>query len=417
MWQPGSYTFTAGDNQTEVAFADGGEPNSQGTFLDNTGLYCVAEKPEKPSCSLKMVSNDRTVVVQRNAFATSTYDGNDAWTATIDDADWIWADPQVQNPEGTETYTFQETFEVDGPTNAILEVAADNGYVIYINGEEYEDRSGIGNNYQTHSQKTFDITSELKSGTNTLAIMVTNNAQSGGTYVSNPAGVLYKLTLDGLDDSCRVTTDVVPEEPETFVIEGYKWEDVDGDGERDAEDAGYEGWTIFASSSDELLSTTTDKDGYYRFEVAAGSWQVYEDEPSDWEQTYISPMADGGICYYRFSSDDILFETAQARDYDPMCTFGNHFIGGNSSSVTTFSSSGGGTRTDRYDGRGGNPELPDPQVEGAQAGDPRVLGEQVSVVPAGAPNAGHGGAAPSATPLTLAYLLYGARREAAETCA
>ena len=81
--------------------------------------------------------------------------------------------------------------------------------------------------------------------------------------------------------------------PITGEIQGLKWNDLDGDGTRDAEEPGLTGWTIYLDQNqngqldgDELF-TTTDASGNYTFaDLAPGTYYVAEEMQSDWEQTY-----------------------------------------------------------------------------------------------------------------------------------
>ena len=87
-------------------------------------------------------------------------------------------------------------------------------------------------------------------------------------------------------------------------VDGYKWDDLDGDGEWDEDEKGLENWTINLTKIEELeepieerllasvievedeLSTETDEDGYYEFEgLTAGVYRVCEEQQDGWMQT------------------------------------------------------------------------------------------------------------------------------------
>ncbi len=185
-----------------------------GIATDET-YYCVAwnvavAEPE-PMCTLTAVSDTGTVVVENNQFAVETYDENTAWTASIPGATWIWNTFFVENPTQDETYTFREDFMFNGASAALLEVAADNTYKVTINGTLVADVTDE-NNFKNISQDSYDVISYLQDGMNWMEIEVTNIGINA-TAQKNPAGVLYKLTVDA-ETECKVTTDINPEEPE-----------------------------------------------------------------------------------------------------------------------------------------------------------------------------------------------------------
>ncbi|WP_293076587.1 S8 family serine peptidase, partial [Okeania sp. SIO3B5] len=81
--------------------------------------------------------------------------------------------------------------------------------------------------------------------------------------------------------------------PETGSISGYSWNDLDGDGIKDENEEGLEGWTIYIDDNengeldDGELSTVTDAEGYYEFdELDAGTYVIAQELQDGWEQTY-----------------------------------------------------------------------------------------------------------------------------------
>ncbi len=474
-WNSDSYTFEATGNTTEISFADDGTPNSVGTLLDNASLVCgnVA-----PTCSLEMVSDETTLVVTNNDFAVATYDGNEAWTASIPGATWIWDTEQVVDPEVETTRVFEETFTVNGATNAILNIAADNTYRIYINDELFADRTDINTNFQALGQKQFDITSELIDGENTIRFEVINRGLGGSNYLQNPAGLLFKITLDG-ESNCAVTTDRDDEDdgdnndPETYVVDGYKWNDANGDGEWGEGELGLEDWTIYATNTEEdgdVLMTTTDEDGYYKFVLPAGEWEISEGDQPNWYQT---APEEPGTCTFnlgkpvffdtRFSILEVVALPLTVQEGE--CDFGNQFRDSNDEDPepeVSGRSSGGGSPSPRceldytrdgnevtlsWETRNANEIVLEANGEEIFASDNddivdegefevtltedteyemtvsrgsrdntcsvdvsldgpegRVLGEQVSVVPLGAADAGAGGTAPVAAPALSAMV-------------
>ncbi|NES64988.1 MAG: S8 family serine peptidase, partial [Okeania sp. SIO2D1] len=90
-------------------------------------------------------------------------------------------------------------------------------------------------------------------------------------------------------------------------ISGYKWNDANGNGEWDDNEEGLEGWTIFIDDNengeldDGEISTVTDEEGYYSFDVDSGTYIVAEELQDEWEQTYPSQ---GEIIFEADFSDD-----------------------------------------------------------------------------------------------------------------
>ena len=77
------------------------------------------------------------------------------------------------------------------------------------------------------------------------------------------------------------------EEEETYTVSGAKYEDLNGDGDRDAGEPGLAGWTIKAYVvGGPIVTTATDAKGDYAFELGESeSATVCEVLPAGWEQT------------------------------------------------------------------------------------------------------------------------------------
>jgi hypothetical protein len=150
--------------------------------------------PTPKSCTISSDTKDYYVEGGHDAVATYVHP---AW-ATIPGATWIWGDAKVQHPREGETQTFTKTFTVTGtPTSASIEGALDNGAVLTINGTTFPATDPNQNNYNpTH---TGDITSVIHSGTNTMTVAVTNLPYDTDDYQTNPAGLIYKITINGAD--------------------------------------------------------------------------------------------------------------------------------------------------------------------------------------------------------------------------
>ena len=95
----------------------------------------------------------------------------------------------------------------------------------------------------------------------------------------------FKVTLDDETlDYCEDDDEDRDDEDDTFIIDGYKYEQ--GEDYIDF----LPGWTIFAENTNEAitLSTTTDENGYFWFEVEdEGYWEITEEVKEDWEQVAV----------------------------------------------------------------------------------------------------------------------------------
>ena len=197
-WTSENRTFIA-DANTKIEFVDTDNDNSYGGYLDDVSLTCLGDPA--PQCiedaSSVIVSDSTTMVGANNAVPVGFIHG--AWAASIPGATWIWSDVNVVDATVDTTKTFTKTFSVVGtPLNSTLLVAADNNYDVYMNGIPV---AGAGCSDVTGAtfggaQICIIPAAMMTTGTNTLAITVRNWAVSGSDYNSNPAGLLYKLTLN-----------------------------------------------------------------------------------------------------------------------------------------------------------------------------------------------------------------------------
>jgi hypothetical protein len=136
-----------------------------------------------------------------------------AWTAVISGASWIWGENPPSDTVNNLTETFTKTFSVPGTVtgNATLKIAADNSYKVWVNigaNPLPVCEGATENNFAT----VYDCVipqAQLVSGLNTLTFEVKNWAQSGGTRESNPAGLLYSITVNS--QTCDLP------EPETTI--------------------------------------------------------------------------------------------------------------------------------------------------------------------------------------------------------
>jgi len=122
---------------------------------------------------------------------------NSAWNTLYDSSNneipWIWG---RETATGFEGYRFEKTFSWTGPTttaSVTLDLLADNTYRVKLDGTQIcADMSNDSSNYT--DIQTCDL-GNITTGGHTLTIEVTNEAS--WWWQNNPAGLTYKLTIDG----------------------------------------------------------------------------------------------------------------------------------------------------------------------------------------------------------------------------
>jgi len=148
-----------------------------------------------PSCSTATTTLFSGTLDQtggHNAVAVTYH--NPAWTASIPGAIWIWSVDPVANPLVNETSTFTRTFSLSGTvTSGALDMAADNSFSVSLNGHALAADPGEFN-YTTTKHYVVDP-AWFVVGTNTLTFTVTNFGLAASTYQTNPAGLLYELSI------------------------------------------------------------------------------------------------------------------------------------------------------------------------------------------------------------------------------
>lgn len=169
------------------------------------GTFPTAALANGSSCTnctdhtIEVVSDTSNIVLPGGGNAVPVTFIHPAWTASIPGATWIWSVDPVANPTTDEFSTFEKSFNVSGVvTSAVLDIASDNSYKVWINGTLVgEDASE--NNFSSADQYTATVVSALQSGANTIKIEVKNWALGGGTSETNPAGLLYKLVVNSTE--------------------------------------------------------------------------------------------------------------------------------------------------------------------------------------------------------------------------
>lgn len=165
---------------------------------------------ECPTCHLKVVSDETNLLTTGgNAVVLSFI--HPAWTADLDGghvagvndgsndgSKWIWGAQGPANPSIDESITFNKTFVRNGAiSTANLYIATDNNYVsVFLNGYLITSTTEE-NNFTTATEDVYPVPAGyFVNGNNILSITV-RNAAYGSNPQENPAGLLYKLLVDG----------------------------------------------------------------------------------------------------------------------------------------------------------------------------------------------------------------------------
>lgn len=151
--------------------------------------------PCTPHTATVVSDTTNTVVGGGNAVALSFI--HPAWTASIPGATWIWSTNPVASPTTVDdTQIFEKNFTIIGtPLSAILDIATDNFYKVWVNGVLVAEEQTNENNFQLATQDNYSV-ANLVAGNNIIKIEATNKALAGSNPESNPAGVLYKLVVN-----------------------------------------------------------------------------------------------------------------------------------------------------------------------------------------------------------------------------
>lgn len=176
-------------------------------------------EPCDAGCNTIIVSDAETQVDSADAVPVlSSATTTQHWTADLDGghesgrivgsdgSTWIWSsDPG--NPQVDTYKTFTRTFTWSGSaTGATLYVATDNSYEVSFNsaplGADTND-----DNFKLATEDTYSISGgDINVGTNTIEVTVKNKGVSGSTVANNPAGLLFKLVIDGTCDQGAYST-------------------------------------------------------------------------------------------------------------------------------------------------------------------------------------------------------------------
>ncbi|MBP7006599.1 MAG: peptidoglycan-binding protein [Candidatus Pacebacteria bacterium] len=185
-WSSHTYDFTA-DANTTVKFTDIDTDDSYGGYVDDVSLNCVDCDEEVTT----VVVSDTTNTVG-DGFAVETYEHN-AWVDEFGNAKWIWDSALVTDPAVDQTKVFTKTFPLTGEVvSANIKIAADNGFILKVNGQLVVDKLADSN---YGSLTSYNVAGMLYEGSNTIEVTVKNFALNVSPQ-DNPAGVIYELTIN-----------------------------------------------------------------------------------------------------------------------------------------------------------------------------------------------------------------------------
>lgn len=174
------------------------------------------------TCSVTVISDPTNVVIEKfgspitpypAVYVGSNHGGwiHPAWTAQNDPqlvaagAKWIWESDPTKDEDLTNnvTYTFKKEFEWWGPitgSDLWMAVGSDNSVKVWLNGVLIGENNGEYG-YKQESMlhiPAANITANILQGDNVLEFEVKNWALAGSTHHSNPAGLIYKFSINGL---------------------------------------------------------------------------------------------------------------------------------------------------------------------------------------------------------------------------
>jgi choice-of-anchor C domain-containing protein len=212
MWATGkSYTFIANTTSTTLTFASQ-NAGDYGPVIDNvlvTDILTGVVVPP-PTCNANVtqtIVSDATT--QYNGGNSTVLTPNVAWT-TIPGASWVWgSNGSTEDTTVAKTDVFTKTFTATSTSStATLNMSADNGYVIKVNGITIATQNvDPANEFNYSTVHTYNLTN-LIAGTNTLEVDVTNFGRAGTTFANNPGGLVYSLVVS--NNSCVIPTPTPP---------------------------------------------------------------------------------------------------------------------------------------------------------------------------------------------------------------
>ncbi|MFW6171073.1 MAG: DUF7133 domain-containing protein, partial [Planctomycetota bacterium] len=94
------------------------------------------------------------------------------------DAHWIWSPEHEKNEIPKTSCYFRKVFTVEEPIRVQATIAADDEYVLYVNGQR------VGEGQSTRELDEYNITEQMQGGRNTIAVRVANRHGSTAAVVA-----------------------------------------------------------------------------------------------------------------------------------------------------------------------------------------------------------------------------------------
>lgn len=255
---------------------------------------------------------------------------------------------------------------------------------------------------------------------------VTLEREAGSYVITEGPTSGYEVTYDNCSpinvntegtSTCTITNTKIEEAPlpRLYDISGQVFDDDNEDGYRDEGELALSGWTINITDGSTTLAITSDESGRYLFNVPAGTWVITENLPENWKRTtaesytvVIAEEEEEEIFVWR-TVWNYLFPVAYAAMTDNRaCLDNNCYDFGNNQIPPPVISTTDTSSSHSSGGRVGRPKKDNSSTITIKPPTPapQVLGEQISIVPVGAPKTGAGGTSPLIPTLTIGHLLY-----------
>ena len=291
---PGEFYLVGYKTGTDVANAESQPTTQDPEFTDTNGhhveIVINAKCPPTPK-ECTVVSDTGTLVNTGHGTghqpAVLVDPVNVAWTTILDGASWIWGENPTADPVNGATETFTKTFHLSAaPTaDATLTLAADNTYSVLINGVQVGS-SSAEDNYS--SSTDIDVpAADLVQGDNKMVVTVTNLPMAGGTWQTNPGGLLYTLTMGGANCKSGNGGDKGTLTIVKNTTGGDGTFDFDINPQDDEED-------VAQTQPSVVTVTTVNGTGATSTKLTPGDYNVTEDVPEGWTLTGHGCVYSGG---------------------------------------------------------------------------------------------------------------------------